>query len=219
MIRKLNEEKISINKAYQETKAKLEAAEKLVESERKRAEELEKRLTELQGKMPGDSGEAEEMRRTVERLRSELVNLKNRKPETIEKVVEKIVPEVVEKVVEKVVFKPDPAQETALEAAREEAKRLADELQKVLKDREYYQSSIESIKKEKERLEKRLEHLEIGAKTAGQIKEKTLPVPLKSELDRIGSLSTDLLLLMDRVLSRSICICVVWVFFFSLVNS
>lgn len=110
-------------------------------------------------------------------------------------------PEIVEKVVEKIVFKPDPAQEAALEAARKEVNRLTEELQKALEDKEYQQASINSLQREKELLEKRIAHLEKGAETARRRKEKALPVPLKSEFDRIGSLSTDLLLLLDKVLS------------------
>lgn len=109
--------------------------------------------------------------------------------------------EVNEKIVEKVVFKPDPAQGAALEAAKKEAKRLAEELQKALEDKEYQQASLDSLLREKELLEKRIAHLEKGAETTRRIKEKALPVPLKGELDKIGSLSTDLLLLMDKVLN------------------
>jgi ParB family chromosome partitioning protein len=110
-------------------------------------------------------------------------------------------PEIVEKVVEKIVLKPDPAQEAALEVARKEVNRLAEELQKVLEDKEYQQASINSLQKENELLKKRVAHLEKGTETTRRIKEKALPVPLKSEFDKIGSLSTDLLLLLDRVLS------------------
>ena len=59
IIQKLNEEKISINRAYQETKARLEAAERAkkeaearVEAEKKRAEELAKRLQEAESAPP-----------------------------------------------------------------------------------------------------------------------------------------------------------------------
>lgn len=137
-----------------------------------------------------------ELAETEEKRRREAAALKKR----LKELESRPQPEVVERVVEKVVFKPDPAQEAVLEAAKKEAKRLAEELQRALEDKEYQQASIDSLLREKELLEKRIAHLEKGAETARRIKEKTLPIPLKGELDRIGSLSTDLLLLMDKVL-------------------
>jgi len=125
-IRRLDAGEISVHRAYQETKAKLEAAERAAreaearaEAERRKAEELAARLADAEralAEAKAGSAEAERLRAETERLRWELEELKARGPEVVERVVER----VVEVPVERVIVRPDPAAEAELEKARAE---------------------------------------------------------------------------------------------------
>jgi len=99
IIQRLNEEKISINRAYEETKARLAAAEKAAreaesraETESKRAAGLEKEVLRLKEQASKDAAEAGMLKNTIKELRQELDSLKKRGPEIVEKIVEKEVP-------------------------------------------------------------------------------------------------------------------------------
>lgn len=146
VIRRLDAGEISIHRAYQEVKAKLEVAEKAAkdaearaEAERRRAEELAARLAEVEkilAEAKAGSDEAEKYRAEVERLKRELEELKTRQPQVIEKVVE--VP------VEKVVYRPDPTLKAELEAARAEAAKL-------LQEKEWFEGRFREVAQEKEK--------------------------------------------------------------------
>jgi ParB family chromosome partitioning protein len=97
-IRRLNAGEISVYRAYQETKAKLEAAERAAreaearaEAERRKAEELAARLADAEkalAEAKAGSAEADRLRAQAEGLRRELEELKARGPEVVERVVE-----------------------------------------------------------------------------------------------------------------------------------
>ncbi len=97
-IRRLDAREISVHRAYQETKAKLEAAERAAreaearaEAERRKAEELAARLADAEKALAearASSAEADRLRAQAEGLRRELEGLKARGPEVVERVVE-----------------------------------------------------------------------------------------------------------------------------------
>ncbi|WP_205664680.1 ParB N-terminal domain-containing protein [Ammonifex thiophilus] len=166
LIRRLDAGEISIHRAYQELKARLEAVEKAAEeaearaeAERRRAEELAARLAEAEkalAEAKAGTAEAERYRAEVERLRRELEELRTRQPQVVEKVVEVPVE------VEKVVYRPDPELEKKVkeqEAKLREQEARIRELERKLSEAGASEEDIRRMRAEKELLEKDLKRL------------------------------------------------------------
>lgn len=169
-----------------------------IEIERKRAEELTRRLAESEKALSAlkeGSAEAERLKAEIEILRKENATLKERQPE------------IVERVVEKVVYKTDPKLEIELNAARVKVQELTNELASIRSyaeflagQREELQAKVERFKKEKEDLERRYETVRKTLLDEKNKKEQWPGIPLKAEFDRIASLTSEFLLVTEKVL-------------------
>lgn len=164
-----------------------------IEAERKRAEELTRRLAESEKALAAakeGSDEAARLKAEIDALRNENAELKLRQPE------------VVEKIVEKVVYKPDPALEAKLHAAREEAGKLKAALEETSLSNERYRAEIEKLTRKKEMLERELQILAQSNKRLQEWKEAVPSIPLKPEFDKVVSLGSDLMLLLEKIINR-----------------
>ncbi|AOQ23096.1 hypothetical protein MTAT_26010 [Moorella thermoacetica] len=169
-----------------------------IEAERKRAEELARRLAESEKALAAakvGSAEAARLKNELASLRRENEELKNKQPE------------IVEKIVEKVVYKTDPKMEIELNAARVKMREFADELASVrshaeflAQQREELLTKIERFKKEKANLERHYETVKKELMYEKNKKERWPGIPLKAEFDRIASLTTEFLLVTEKIL-------------------
>ncbi|WP_172613639.1 MULTISPECIES: ParB/RepB/Spo0J family partition protein [unclassified Neomoorella] len=169
-----------------------------IEAERKRAEELARKLAESEKALADakeGSDEAARLKAEIDALRKENGELKARQPE------------IVEKVVEKVVYKTDPKMEIELNAARVKLQEFADELASVRSHAEFLAqqrqellTKIERIKKEKETLERHYETVKKSLIQEKSFKEKLPEIPLKAEFDRVTSLTTEFLLVTEKIM-------------------
>jgi ParB family chromosome partitioning protein len=164
-----------------------------IEAERKRAEELARRLAESEKALAAakeGSAEAARLKAEIDALRKENEELKSQQPE------------VVEKIVEKVVYKPDPALEAKLHAAREEAGKLKAALEETLLSNESYRTEIKNLNRKKEMLERELQILAQSNKRLQEWKEAVPSIPLKPEFDKVVTLGTDLMLVLEKIVNR-----------------
>lgn len=211
-IRRLDAGEISVHRAYQETRARLEAAERAAreaearaEAERRKAEELAARLADAEralAEAKAGSAEAERLRAEAERLRRELEELKARPPAVVERVVE--VP------VEKVVLKHDPAVEARLRDAQRELAQKEDRIRELETELKKLAGSgdpeLEALRSEVERLraEKSLLEMDLKRRRPASIlyeKLQKLFNPLEKAMDEVASLAekTDLSVYYMRV--------------------
>ncbi|WXJ79036.1 hypothetical protein MTMBA_11180 [Moorella thermoacetica] len=172
-----------------------------IETERKRAEELARRLAEYEKALAivkEDSAEATRLKAEIDALRKENAELKARQPE------------IVEKVVEKVVYKPDPAVLAERDAARAEVDRLTKELESVNSRLRYVASEGERDRAKAKKLEEEADRLrrmlETAKKELRMRKERPLVedgnAVLREYLRKAGGLASELSEVLDSILSK-----------------